>query len=75
LPHIFKRFYRGERSRSQIDGSGLGLAIARRIADTHQAELIAKKSGAGGHYVSNIDSGLATHQPIPTDNERKFRSG
>ena len=42
LPHIFKRFYRGERSRSRIDGSGLGLAIARWIADTHRAELIAE---------------------------------
>jgi heavy metal sensor kinase len=48
LPHIFKRFYRGERSRSQIDGSGLGLAIARWIADTHQAELIAESQEHGG---------------------------
>jgi signal transduction histidine kinase len=48
LPHIFKRFYRGEQSRSQIEGSGLGLAIARWIADTHQAELIAESSEDGG---------------------------
>jgi heavy metal sensor kinase len=48
LPHIFKRFYRGERSRSQVDGSGLGLAIARWIADTHRAELIAESQAQGG---------------------------
>jgi signal transduction histidine kinase len=48
LPHIFKRFYRSERSRSQIDGFGLGLAIARWIADTHQAELIAANLVHGG---------------------------
>jgi signal transduction histidine kinase len=48
LPHIFKRFYRGEQSRSQIDGSGLGLAIARWIADTHQAELTAESGEHGG---------------------------
>ena len=48
LPHIFKRFYRGERSRSQIDGSGLGLAIARWIADTHGAEITAESREQGG---------------------------
>jgi heavy metal sensor kinase len=48
LPHVFKRFYRGERSRSQIDGSGLGLAIARWIADTHRAVLIAETQEQGG---------------------------
>ncbi len=48
LPHIFKRFYRGEQSRSQIDGSGLGLAIAHWIADTHQAELSAEGQEHGG---------------------------
>ena len=75
LPHIFKRFYRGERSRSQIDGSGLGLAIARWIADTHQAELYCGKSGAWWHHVPDIDSGSATLQPTPTDDEQTFRSG
>lgn len=48
LPHIFKRFYRGERSGSLVDGSGLGLAIARWIADTHQAELVAENRVRGG---------------------------
>jgi heavy metal sensor kinase len=48
LPHIFKRFYRGEGSRSQIEGSGLGLAIARWIAETHRAELTAECREQGG---------------------------
>ena len=36
LPHVFERFWRGERSRSRdTGGSGLGLAIARELVGLH----------------------------------------
>lgn len=40
IPHIFKRFYRGDKSRSQtISGTGLGLSIAERIIQLHGAKV------------------------------------
>lgn len=41
LPHIFKRFYRDEAARSQVEGSGLGLAIVEKIARLYGGEVSA----------------------------------
>jgi two-component system, OmpR family, sensor histidine kinase BaeS len=39
LPHIFERFYRGEKSRSrETGGAGIGLSIVREIARAHGGE-------------------------------------
>jgi signal transduction histidine kinase len=38
LPHVFKRFYRVERSHSQnrVKGTGLGLSIVKRAVEAHR---------------------------------------
>lgn len=39
LPHIFERFYRGEKSRSRdTGGAGIGLALVQEIARAHGGE-------------------------------------
>jgi two-component system, OmpR family, sensor histidine kinase MprB len=47
LPHVFDRFYRGERARGQ-DGAGLGLAIVRQTIEQHGGRVRAANATDGG---------------------------
>ena len=43
LPHIFERFYRGEKSRSrESGGAGIGLAIVKQIVESHEGAVGAR---------------------------------
>ncbi len=50
LPHIFDRFYRGDKSRQQKQSgeSGLGLAIARSIVEAHGGQIVVSSASGQG---------------------------
>lgn len=59
LPHIFERFYRGEKSRSRASGgAGLGLAITRGIIEAHGGVITAESQpGHGACFICRLPRG------------------
>ncbi len=48
LPHIFERFYRGDKARTSQQGHGLGLAIIRRTVELMNGKIEAESSSETG---------------------------
>ncbi|MEW6609306.1 MAG: ATP-binding protein [bacterium] len=58
LPHIFKRFYRGDKSRSQ-EGVGLGLSMVRAIVQSHRGKVtVTSQPDMGSTFKIILPEGL-----------------
>jgi signal transduction histidine kinase len=75
LPHIFDRFYRGDKSRSRASGGiGLGLAITKAWVETMKGKIgVESKAGLGSrfwitfpqsHLPSVIPADGSSHPPV-----------
>jgi len=56
LPHIFDRFYRGDKSRQDNGESGLGLAIAKSIVEAHGGKISVNSApNQGAEFIVSLN--------------------
>jgi two-component system, OmpR family, sensor kinase len=76
LPHVFERFYRGERARERApSGAGLGLALAKWIVDAHGGTIECTSDlERGTEFIALFPASAAIGSQMPNqlDDEREI---
>lgn len=65
LPHIFERFFRGDRGRSRrTGGAGLGLSVSRAVVRAHGGDIaVTSAPGAGATFEISLP-GFREREPV-----------
>jgi signal transduction histidine kinase len=76
LPHIFERFFRGDRGRSRrTGGAGLGLSVSRAVVSAHGGDIrVTSALGAGAAFEVRLP-GLREGEPVAGAPNRLDRDG
>jgi len=72
VPHLFEKFYRSHRSRSQVGGTGLGLFLCKAIVDAHGGKIwVRSTEGQGSTFGFTVQpyAHLAEEQKIGDDKD------
>ncbi len=76
LPHVFERFYRGERTGSEVPGTGIGLALVREFVQLHGGEVRAENRPGGGTRITvRLPAAAAPPDEAPGAAERVDNAG
>jgi len=69
LPHIFERFYRGDKSRTHTptSGFGLGLSIAKWITEKHGGKIEVESQVNAGIRTANAGTTFSVYLPLADD--------
>jgi len=76
LPHIFERFFRGDRGRSRrTGGAGLGLSVSRAVVRAHGGDItVASAPGSGATFEVSLP-GFCEREPVSGAADRFDRDG
>jgi signal transduction histidine kinase len=70
MPHIFQRFYRANKARSD-GGHGLGLSLAQSVAAAHDAVIeAASNPGGGSTFQVSFEGRAAGRHPAPATSQQ-----
>ena len=74
LPHVFTRYWRGEKSRSRATGgAGIGLAIVHELVRAHGGQVtVESEVGAGSMFRVVIPAGAP--RPLPVSPTRSLEA-
>ena len=71
LPHLFERFYRGERAGGEVPGTGIGLALVREFVHLHGGEVRAENQpGGGARFTVRLRTAVPPPEEAPAAADR-----